>query len=131
MGPGPQIWEHPAKLAERPPSGLPEGAPRRPKGDRVEVVEYRDAKRGYTARLVLRVRAGGPPQADAGDVRNLHVKRPDDSGIYQLIFNRGPEQPNEMAPGLSTTHCHEFPIVGVVRCEEEWAPGVDSGLFYE
>ena len=98
------------------------------KGSAVEVVEYRDAKRGYAARLTLRVRAGDPPWAEAGDVRDLHFRRFDAAGVYQLVFVRGPEQPNEMAPSLSTTHCHEFPIASVVRCEEEWAPGVDSGL---
>ena len=108
--------------------GLPEGAPRRPKGGRVDVVEYRDAKRGYVARLVLRAQAGDPPQAEAGDVRDLHVTRFDE-GVYQFVFRRGPDQPNEMLPGLSTTHCHEFPIAGVVRCEEKWAPGIDSAPF--
>ena len=92
-------------------------------------MEYRDAKRGYVARLVLRAQAGDPPPAEAGDVRDLHFRRFDAAGVYQIVFVRGPEQPDEMLHGLSTAHCHEFPIANVVRCEEEWAPGVDSGLF--
>jgi hypothetical protein len=135
MGPGRQEWDAPVgvrpegavgdRLAGDPRAGIGR-PPRRPKGGGVEVVEYRDARRGYAARLVLRVRAGDPPQAEAGDVRNLRVARPAD--VYQVVFSRGPDQPDEMLHSVSTTHCHEFPIEDVVRCEEEWAPGVDSGM---
>jgi len=116
------------KVVERPPGLLPEGMPRRPKGDKVEVVEYRDAKRGYAARLVLRVRAGDPQQAEAGDVRNLRVTRSDGMGVYQVTFSRGQAPADEMLPDRSTTHCHEFPIASLVRCEEEWAPGHAPGF---
>jgi len=85
------------------------------KGGAAEAVEYRDAERGYSVRLVLRVRAGDPPPPEAGEVRELECCRPDGT-VYQVTFRRGGRR-----------CCHEYPLASVARCEEEWVPVPDRG----
>ena len=79
----------------------------RPRGNRVETVEYRDAKQDYAVRLVLRTRHGDPA-VEAGDVEELMCNRQSEGRIYQVIFTRGGRR-----------HYHEYPTATMVRCEED------------
>lgn len=83
----------------------------RPRGNRTETVEYRDAGQDYTVRLVLRGRVGDPP-AGAGDVESLRCNRVSEGRVYQIIFARGGRK-----------HYHEYPTASMVRCEEEKKEG--------
>jgi len=80
---------------------------KKPKGDRVETVEYRDAGTGYVARMVLLVRHDDPLRSEVLDVGSLRVARVD-GPIYQVSFSRDGRK-----------HCREYPVEEVVRCEEE------------
>jgi len=80
---------------------------KKPKGDRVETAEYRDAVEGYVVRMVLLVRHDDPLRSEVLDVGSLRVVRVD-GPIYQVSYTLGGRK-----------HCREYPAEEVVRCEEE------------